>query len=169
MLLRTALILCHHQAEAEDVSQEALLKAFKAIDQLRADEDPRPWLLTILRHVRIDRIRSAASKHVAVSLDGAEFDPADEETVIAGDAETWADPEAMLQQFSNAQILSALQALPMDIRWTLLLVDVEGIDQQDAAAVLDVPLGTVKSRTSRGRAMLRKVLLPLAKDLRMIS
>jgi len=168
MLLRTAQILCHHQAEADDVSQEALMKAFKSIDQLREGDDARPWLLTILRHVRIDRIRSAGAKHTAVSLDGAEIDPVAHETIPVDDAESWADPQAMMQQFSDAQMIDALQSVPEDIRWTLLLIDVEGLDQQDAADVLGVPLGTVKSRASRGRAMLRQALLPLAKELRMI-
>lgn len=168
MLLRTALVLCHHQAEAEDVSQETLLKAFKSIEQLRDGDDPRPWLLTILRHVRIDRIRQAAAKHSAVSLDGEAIDPADDHAEVASDADDWVDPEAMLQQFSNAQMIDALKAIPEDIRWTLLLVDVEGIDQKEAADVLGVPLGTVKSRTYRGRSMLRKALLPMARDLRLI-
>ncbi len=168
LLLRTALLLCHHQTEAEDVSQETLLKAFKSIDQLHEGDDARPWLLTILRHVRIDRIRSAAAKHTAVSLDGADMDPADDESPVVSDVEAWSDPNAMLQQFSNTQMIDGLKALPEEIRWTLLLVDVEGIDQQDAAAVLGVPVGTVKSRSSRGRAMLRKALLPLAQELRMV-
>jgi RNA polymerase sigma-70 factor (ECF subfamily) len=54
--------------------------------------------------------------------------------------------------------------LPEDIRWTLLLCDVEGVEQSDAAQVLDVPTGTIKSRLHRGRAMLRVALEPLARD-----
>jgi RNA polymerase sigma-70 factor (ECF subfamily) len=65
-------------------------------------------------------------------------------------------------------MIRALQRLPEEIRWTLLLVDVEGMDHADAAAVLGVPVGTVKSRAHRGRAMLREALLPMARDLRLI-
>jgi RNA polymerase sigma-70 factor (ECF subfamily) len=65
-------------------------------------------------------------------------------------------------------MIQALQRLPEEIRWTLLLVDVEGMDHADAAAVLGVPVGTVKSRAHRGRAMLREALLPMARDLRLI-
>jgi RNA polymerase sigma-70 factor (ECF subfamily) len=65
-------------------------------------------------------------------------------------------------------LIDALRQLPDEIRWTLLLVDVEGMDHADAARVLDVPVGTIKSRAHRGRTMLREALTPLAKELRMI-
>jgi len=61
-------------------------------------------------------------------------------------------------------MIDALQRLPEEIRWTLLLVDVEGVDQADAAELLDVPVGTIKSRAHRGRAMLRDRLAPLARE-----
>ena len=57
-------------------------------------------------------------------------------------------------------VIRALRELPKEIRWTLLLVDVEAIEQSDAAAVLSIPVGTVKSRLHRGRAMLRATLQP---------
>ena len=58
---------------------------------------------------------------------------------------------------------ASLAGLPEEIRWTLLLVDVEGMDQNEAADILHVPVGTIKSRAHRGRMMLRDSLLPLAK------
>ena len=64
--------------------------------------------------------------------------------------------------------IDALKKLPEDIRWTLLLIDVEGMGQSDAAAILEVPVGTIKSRAHRGRAMLRELLTPLAKELRIV-
>jgi RNA polymerase sigma-70 factor (ECF subfamily) len=97
------------------------------------------------------------------------FDPAEPARPDAGDPEAaWSNPESVLNAFSDQQVIDALRALPEEIRLTLLLVDVEGLDQRDAAGILDVPVGTIKSRAHRGRAMLRESLLPLARELRLI-
>jgi len=71
----------------------------------------------------------------------------------------------VLERFSDQQVIDALQELPQDQRLALLLVDVEQLGQEDAAAVLEVPVGTIKSRTSRGRATLRKRLAQHARDM----
>ena len=166
-LLRAALILCGGaSAEAEDLSQETLMRAFTHLDQFRQGDDARPWLMTILRRLRIDRLRSEARYQNDVSLDAGEFDPAApmEMGSIATD-----QPQALLEDFSDAAVIDALQRLPEDIRWTLLLADVQGQDHKDVAKVLEVPVGTIKSRVHRGRAMLRTALLALAKDRRLIG
>ena len=75
----------------------------------------------------------------------------------------------LLEQFSDAEMIDALSRLPEEIRWTLLLVDVEGMDHKEAAGVLDVPVGTIKSRAHRGRMMLRDKLLPLARQARIVK
>ena len=61
----------------------------------------------------------------------------------------------LIEQFEDDAVIDALRSLPQDIRWTLMLVDVEQLDQTQAAELLGVPLGTIKSRTHRGRRMLR--------------
>ncbi len=71
--------------------------------------------------------------------------------------------------FTDAQVIEALWALPEEIRWTLLLVDVEQLDVREAAEVLEVPVGTIKSRSHRGRRMLRERLLPLAREMRIVK
>jgi len=65
-------------------------------------------------------------------------------------------------------MIDALQMLPEEIRWTILLVDVEEMGHAEAAGLLDVPEGTIKSRTHRGRAMLRQLLMSMAKELRLV-
>jgi RNA polymerase sigma-70 factor (ECF subfamily) len=169
-VLRTARFLCHDQAEADDVAQDTLVKAFRSLDTFRAGTDVKAWLMTILRNTRIDRLRSRAAHKGEVSLDTMPFEPAsDEDRHTSSDGHpAWDDPQSLLQQFSDPHMIQALQRLPEEIRWTLLLVDVEGMDHADAATVLGVPVGTVKSRAHRGRAMLRGALLPMAKELRLI-
>lgn len=155
-VLRTAQILVHGKSDAEDLAQEALLKAFRAIEQFRVGTDVRAWLMTILRHTRIDHVRASRGEQSTVSLDRLPLEPATPPP--ESELQHFDNPEELLERFSDRQIIEAMKQLPQEIRWTLLLVDVEGIEQQDAARILDVPLGTIKSRAHRGRAMLRETL-----------
>jgi RNA polymerase sigma-70 factor (ECF subfamily) len=168
-VLRVARILSVDEAEADDLAQETMLKAYKGIDTFVANSDGKAWLMTILRRSRIDRIRASACSSVQVSLDAMELEPAEKTVPDVSDvAEIWAHPETVLNGFSDQQIIEALKRLPEEIRLTLLLVDVEGLDQRDAASILEVPVGTIKSRAYRGRAMLRETLLPIAREMRLI-
>ncbi|HEY7088575.1 MAG TPA: sigma-70 family RNA polymerase sigma factor [Tepidisphaeraceae bacterium] len=165
-VLRMARILCgKNEAEADDLAQETLLKAFAGIDSFRTGTDARAWLMRILRNARIDRVRSLARESSQMSLDGGEIDvEARIETEEFGN-----DPRQVLNAFSDQQIIEALQDLPEEIRFTLLLVDVQQMDHANAADIMEVPVGTIKSRTHRGRAMLRQALLPRARELRMVK
>jgi RNA polymerase sigma-70 factor, ECF subfamily len=166
VVLRTAQFLCRNEAEADDLAQEVMLKAFRHLDELRAGSDAKAWLMTILRNTRIDRIRSGANHQRDVSLEQLSAEPP---APAEGTSDpTSNEPEVVLQEFSDRQIIGALKELPEEIRWTLLLVDIEEIDQAEAAKILDVPVGTVKSRAHRGRGMLRAALTPLARELRMV-
>lgn len=157
-----ALFLTHHHAEAEDMAQETMLKAFKALHRFQPGTDATAWLIAILRNTWLDRVKSVKSKretpyqtHDLQDLSSAQVDSSTD----------WTDAEDVLQQFSDHEVIAALRQLPDEIRWTLLLVDVQGMDQNAAASLLEVPAGTIKSRAHRGRAMLRAVLLPKARDL----
>ena len=165
-VLRTAQFLSQDETEADDLAQETMVKAFRNLDRFAEGTDVKAWLMTILRHTRIDRLRSAAASHVERSLEQLVVEPA-----APADSQVAAshDPEALLEEFADRQIIAALRALPEEIRWALLLVDVEGMDHSDAAGVLDVPVGTVKSRAHRGRAMLRGALMAVAEERRMIA
>ncbi|MFT3787530.1 MAG: sigma-70 family RNA polymerase sigma factor [Tepidisphaeraceae bacterium] len=160
-VLRTARFLTRDVFAADDLAQETMLKAFRSLDQFKEGTNVRAWLLSILRNARIDRARADKLRPAGVSLDALPVDL--EAEPVTPDSADWSDADALLDKFADADIIAALQELPDDIRWTLLLVDVEGLDQADAAKVLDVPVGTVKSRTHRGRRMLRDVLLPQAR------
>ena len=169
-VLRTAHILCGgNSAEAEDLAQETMLKAFRAIEQYRDGTDARAWLLTILRHARVDRIRSLAASAGTVSVEDLAQDPAGRSQGEELDRLVVSEnPQVVLERFSDADMIRALADLPEEIRWTLLLVDVEGMDQNEAAAILHVPVGTIKSRAHRGRMMLRDALWPLVKQARIV-
>jgi RNA polymerase sigma-70 factor (ECF subfamily) len=159
VVLRTATFLCRDRTDAEDVSQETMLRAFRYLDNLRDDAAAKPWLMTILRHAHVDRLRAHA--HDEVSLDFIEADPVDPRAGRFDAAYRFdQNPDHAIELLADADVIRALRLLPADIRWTLLLVDVEGMVDADAAAALGVPKGTVKSRLHRGRAMLRDGLRP---------
>jgi RNA polymerase sigma-70 factor, ECF subfamily len=158
MVLRTARFLGGNASEADDLAQEALLKAFRAMDTFDETTNAKAWLVTILRNTHIDRLRHNARWAGQVSFDETAADFADSRPTQAPTADIH-DPAALLEQFSDAQIIAQLQLLPEDIRWTLLLVDVEQMAYENAATILGVPAGTVKSRVHRGRQILRERLL----------
>jgi RNA polymerase sigma-70 factor, ECF subfamily len=174
VVLRTALILTGNQAEAEDLAQETLLRAFRGIGSFTPGTDAKAWLFTILRHTRVDRIRSTANRDgAAVSLESLKTEPEAHEWTVSDAPDLYhgwhGTADDLLASFSDAQVIHALQALPEEMRLTLLLVDVEQVTIEDAARILGVAAGTVKSRTHRGRAVLRRALLPLAREMRLVS
>jgi len=164
VVLRVARLLVGSAADAEDLAQETMLKALRAIDTLRDGADAKAWLLAILRNVRVDHLRRAGRSAGTLSLERLEVDP----PASPEATETWERPEEILNAFSDAQVIRALQELPEEIRLTLLLVDVEQIDHREAAAMLEVPVGTIKSRTHRGRAMLRERLASVAREMGLV-
>ncbi len=159
LVLRTATMLCGRSSNAEDLSQETLMKAFRSLDRFQDGSDARAWLLTILRRSHIDRLRQQRSRGTVASLDAMELEaPAPDETPEPLDPAAWRDPAAMLAQFEDRHLIAAIQRLPEALAWSLLLVDVEGLDLAEAAEVMEVPVGTVKSRVHRARSALRALL-----------
>ena len=159
-VLRLAKILAHDQSAADDLAQETLLKAFRSLDSLRDESKVKPWLMSILRHAHTDRIRREGDH--TVSLDCIEFDIAAQTEPNMPDPASYQDPGEIIERLGDQEIITALRDLPKEIRWTLLLVDVEGLGEAQAADALSIPVGTVKSRLSRGRRMLRERLVPSA-------
>jgi RNA polymerase sigma-70 factor (ECF subfamily) len=156
VVLRAARIQTGNETEADDLAQETLLKAFKAIGSFRSGTNTRAWLMTILRNTRIDRLRTKSGSTPMHSLDEVLDEPIADESTAEPD---WTNPQQMLAEFSDATVIEALSSISEELRWTLLLVDVEQLDHADAAAILGVPVGTVKSRVHRGHAAVRQALL----------
>lgn len=156
VVLRTAECLTRSRDQAEDLAQETMLKAARAIDSYQDNTDMRSWLLTIMRRTHIDLLRTWRCHPAPLSLNVEKLDvPSNDDTQPGRFDEQWKEPEELMDRFDDGTVIEALRALPDDIRWTLLLVDIEQMEQAEAAKVLGVPVGTIKSRTHRGRAMLR--------------
>jgi RNA polymerase sigma-70 factor (ECF subfamily) len=166
VVLRVAKLLTHSDVEAEDLAQDTMLKAFSGISRLAPGSNARAWLLTVLRHAHIDRVRSRPGNGEA-SLETLNIEPSAPQDTSPEDVSAWGDPHRAMADFSDREVIAALKRVPEEIRWTLLLVDVQGLDDGEAAGVLGIPVGTVKSRLHRGRRMLREYLMPLAIDRRL--
>ena len=172
VLLRTGRYLTRNDVAADDLVQETMLKALRFIDSYEDGGDMRAWLMTILRRTHVDLWRANRRHAEQVSLDAAgELEQAlDGESDDGGRFDDrWRDPEQLLERFEDTTVIQALKTLPEEIRWTLLLVDVEQLDHAQAAEILDVPVGTVKSRAFRGRRMLRDRLYAVTQQRRWVS
>lgn len=161
-VLRTARFLARNVADADDLAQETLTRAFRKMEQFDVSTHPQAWLMRILRNIRIDqtRIRANSILQDAQSLESVDLK--------AMPIEPGCDPqdlEALMDQFSDQVFIDALHSLPEEIRWTLLLVDVQQMSYEDVAQVVDLPEGTVKSRIHRGRRMIREWLVEASADM----
>jgi RNA polymerase sigma-70 factor, ECF subfamily len=152
-LYGTAMRLTANPADAEDLVQDTYLKAFRAVDQFRPGSNLKAWLFTILHHTFLNRRRRAAREPVAVESDDIERAAAS----LPGAPET---PERLLLRSTlDADLKEALDSLPDAFRQAVWLRDVEEFTYAEIAAMLEVPIGTVMSRISRGRRLLHDRLV----------
>ena len=138
--------------DAQDVVQEACLRAMRYFDAFRG-EQARPWLLTIVRHTCYAWLK----ENRATELQGHDDD--DDPAVLEGVAPASDEPhEAALRNADRARINQAIAALPIAFREVLVLRELEDLSYRDIARIADLPVGTVMSRLSRARALLRSAL-----------
>lgn len=147
VLLRVAQTLTRHSADAEDLVQDTLLRAFRSMDTFDG-RHPRAWLLTILRNTNTNRHRRRRPDLLK--------DP-DLEIVAPGGIETTPEGIVVGPMF-DAAVEAGLRRLPGDFRRTIELVDIDGLSYAETAGLLDVPVGTVMSRLHRARTRLREHL-----------
>lgn len=159
---RFARSLARQPADAEDLVQETYLRAFRSRHTFKPDGNMRRWLFTICKHVFL-RLHERGSREV-VSLDGdptdATLDAARLHNQLVTSSET-----ALLDQLDLGPALTvALDALSPPARMVVVLVDFEGYGYADAAELMDVPVGTVRSRLFRARRALQELLVDFARD-----
>jgi RNA polymerase sigma-70 factor (ECF subfamily) len=128
--------------EAADALQDALLKAYRAAGSYRGDARVTTWLHRIVVNACLDRVRRRAVRATVPLPEQERPDPRDD----------------LAARETALEVEAALAALPLDQRTAIVLVDVQGLPVAEAATVLGVPTGTVKSRCSRGRARLALTL-----------
>jgi RNA polymerase sigma-70 factor, ECF subfamily len=170
-LYGVALRLTRNSADAEDLVAEAVAKAWSAIDSLSDRNRFRPWLFRILHNYFISDYRRKSVRPTETHFED-HFDDDGEGDIASLLNEQpdeflhwWANPERVV--FNNLlgeKIMAAIESLPEAFRETILLVNVEGLAYDEAAEVLGVPAGTVRSRMKRGRTLLQKALWEHARE-----
>jgi RNA polymerase sigma-70 factor (ECF subfamily) len=136
--------------EAEDLVQEAYVRAFRSWEQYRPGTNLRAWLLRIVHNLAIDASRKRARTPQTEPVEEGDYYLYNRLGATAPD-----ESEAALERLSQGGVVTALASLPHQYRDTVVLVDLADFSYQDAADILDVPIGTVMSRLHRGRRMLK--------------
>jgi RNA polymerase sigma-70 factor (ECF subfamily) len=141
-LRRYAFALTGGQQEAEDLVQDTLVRAIAAAGSFRTGGNLRAWLFSIMHNAFVSGVRRRPPPTVT----------------LGEDAWAIADPPSQLVQLELRDVLSALGRLPEAQRAALSLIALEDFSYEQAAKVLDIPLGTLMSRLARGRETLRRIM-----------
>jgi RNA polymerase sigma factor (sigma-70 family) len=142
-----------NSADAEDVVQEACLRAFRGIDGFSGGNS-RAWVLTIVRNAAYDWLRKNRSPAVVHVEDIAAIEHMADDTAAADN-----NPEAaLIARADEAKLEAAIASLPAVFRDTMVLRDVQGLDYREIATITDVPIGTVMSRLARARRRVIEML-----------
>jgi RNA polymerase sigma-70 factor (ECF subfamily) len=151
-LCRMASLLLQDRHEAEDLIQDTYLEAWKSFHRFELGTNCRAWLFKIMFH-RLHHFRRRIVKASRlITIDGPDAQP-----------EIAAEP-LVLQQISDEDILNALEKVAVEVREIVLLADVQEFSYKEIAEMLKIPLGTVMSRLSRGRKLLRQELAEVARS-----
>lgn len=152
----TALRLTRSKEDAEDLTQEAIVRAYDAFERFDGSNF-KAWILRIVTNLYINRYRQRQRGPMMTSME--------EESVAEPVAAEGELPDRQLfDGIVGAEVEEALNQVPEDFRMAVILSDIEGLTYQEIADATDVPIGTVRSRLARGRALLRKQLESFAKE-----
>ncbi|OQB37648.1 MAG: ECF RNA polymerase sigma factor SigH [Candidatus Latescibacteria bacterium ADurb.Bin168] len=155
-LSRMALAMTRNPVEAADLVQETFYKAWRFFPAFRQGSDCKAWLTAILRNAYINRYRRIQRRPPQVEFDEwQEMDPSFRDDISSFPAP---DDDVALGDALSDEVLDALDQLPRHFRDVVVLSDVEGLSYQEVADFVGCPIGTVRSRLFRARAMLRGLL-----------
>jgi RNA polymerase sigma factor (sigma-70 family) len=142
------------RADAEDVVQDACLRAFRAIGGA-VDESARPWVLTIVRNTAYTWLRKNRPSAVLVVED---LEAVENAQAMPGAPDNETPETSLIAKTDAAALEAAIAAVPMPYRETMILRDVQGLSYREIAEVAGVPIGTVMSRLARGRSRVLRIL-----------
>lgn len=167
---RFALRLAGNPPAAEDLVQETYLRAWRSWEQYTPGTNCKSWLFTICRNVFL-RQEERGKRHDEILTEQAPDDPvrlSRENPIFAATKES--DPEGdFFREVVDDDVLAAIDELPEDYRMAVVLSDLEGMAYQEIADMLEIPVGTVKSRLFRGRRILQQHLYEYAVEMGYIS
>ena len=155
-LYRTALRMTKNESDAEDLVQEAYVKAYRFWDRFEPGSNCRAWLFKIMTNIFINEYRSKSRSPMSVNVD--ELDDNFLYGQLAIDETTRNPEQELFSRIFDDDVKKAIESLPDDFRVVVVLAFLEGFSYQEIADIMDLQLGTVKSRLHRGRKLLQKAL-----------
>jgi RNA polymerase sigma-70 factor (ECF subfamily) len=162
-LYRNALRLTGNSNDAEDLVQDTYLRAFRFFHQYALGTNAKAWLFRIMNTIFLNDYRKKSRQGDSLSYDELEefylYNRAQEAAPTGPSAPVHVNPEeAVLEKLDIEAIERSIQELPEEFRETVTLATVEGLAYQEISDILAIPIGTVRSRLSRGRRLLQKAL-----------
>ncbi|MDH3445075.1 MAG: sigma-70 family RNA polymerase sigma factor [Deltaproteobacteria bacterium] len=150
-----------NEALAEELVHDTYLRAFRYFDKFERGTNCKAWLLSIMRNIFINRYRR--TKRQPKIIDWDVIDETYESIIVDHQSSTDRIPEALLfSQCMDSEVETALKDLTEEFRSALVLVDIQELSYEEAAKVMECPVGTVRSRLSRGRRLLQVALRDFA-------
>lgn len=175
-LYRLAYRLTFNSADAEDLVGDAVTKAWVSYGTLENTNRFRPWIFRILHNCFVDNYRKKSVRPVEENYDEHYTERDDDEvlTILFNQSDDflnwWANPEKeVANNMLGDQIMAAIDNLPEVFRLVVILINIDGLSYDEAAEVLDVPPGTIRSRMRRGRTLLQKTLWVQAEESGLIN
>ncbi len=159
-LYNFALRLTTDPNDAEDLVQDTIVKAYRFFSSYEKGTNAKAWMFRILKNSFINNYRKTSKKPSQVDYDEVS---SYYESIRAERTETSDLESLMFREMMDDDLSNALTRLPEDFRTVVLLCDVEGYTYEEIANMLDVPIGTIRSRLHRGRNLLKTELLEYAK------
>jgi len=151
-----ALYLTKDEHEAEDLVQETYLRAYRFFHKFEPGTNCRAWLLSIQRHLFINSYRQ--KKTQPDFLDWDKIDQDYELFLGQRDPEKWNPEKVIASRIMGSEVEKALKELPEEFRTAIVLVDIDELTYEEASQIMECPIGTVRSRLSRGRRILQLAL-----------
>ncbi len=153
--------LTYNEEDANDLVQETYLKAYRFIDKYIEGTNAKAWLFKILKNVFINQYRRKSKQPTKVDYEEVINYHDEEDTNYSSYLDM---REEMFQHMMGDEVTNAINALPVDFRVVILLCDVEGFTYEEISKIIDIPIGTVRSRLHRARNMLKEKLKAYAES-----
>jgi RNA polymerase sigma-70 factor (ECF subfamily) len=151
--------LTYNQEDADDLVQETYMKAYRFLDKYEQGTNAKAWLFKILKNAYINEYRKKVKQPTKVDFEDIVAYHDTDDDRISGYSDL---REEIFTNMMGDEVTSAINSLPIDFRTVILLCDIEGFTYEEIASIIDVPIGTVRSRLFRARNLLKEKLTDYA-------
>jgi len=153
--------LTYSEDDANDLVQETYMKAYRFVDKYHVGTNAKAWLFKILKNAFINQYRKNAKRPTKVDFEDIVSYQNEEDSKLSGYVDM---REEIFQNMMGDEVTVAVNNLPVDFRAVILLCDIEGFSYEEISKIIDIPIGTVRSRLHRARNMLKEQLSAYAQS-----